>query len=148
MVLCIAFLEEREREEKLGTMKNDIVSTSFLINQLNSGQHPCGPLPADEGPAPGAEGPLLLLDHPAAADDEGPQPGAEGPPPVTAGTTKSWRPDIVAHTGCQVRMEGNTKQVGQNRSFTKDKSYVSLCGSLPAEKPGHVRLTFLHCFSS
>ena len=46
---------------------------------MNSGQHPCGHLPADEGPAPGADGPLLLLDHPAAADDEGPQRGAEGP---------------------------------------------------------------------
>ena len=32
MVLCISFLEEREREEKLCTMKNEIVST-FLFNR-------------------------------------------------------------------------------------------------------------------
>ena len=35
MVLCIAFLEKSEREEKLGTMKNEIVSTSFLIRASN-----------------------------------------------------------------------------------------------------------------
>ena len=33
MLLCIDFLEEREREEKLGTMKNEIVSTYFLIGK-------------------------------------------------------------------------------------------------------------------
>ena len=36
----------------------------------------------------------------------------------------------------------------QISNWTEDKSYVSLCRSLPAEKPGHARLTFLHCFSS
>ena len=38
MLLCIDFLEEREREEKLGTMKNEIVSTSFLIRASNPSQ--------------------------------------------------------------------------------------------------------------
>ena len=35
MLLCIDFLEEREREEKLGTMKNEIVSSSLLIRASN-----------------------------------------------------------------------------------------------------------------
>ena len=66
-------LHELRFLQKLGCQKPcwDHARLSSLVNQLNSSQHPCGPVPADEGPAPGADGPLLLLDHPASADDEG-----------------------------------------------------------------------------
>ena len=50
--------------------------------------------------------------------------------------------------GSRVRLERNSRLLGSNPSFSKDKSWWSLCDSLPAKNLGHVGLTFLHCFYS
>ena len=66
-------------------------------------------------------GPVLAR-PPAAASDEGPHPGAEGPPPVTVGTTKSWKPEIVAHTGKYRTRTRQPSEVGEKYKIAPTKS--------------------------